>query len=359
MTQHPQVDPQFQAQIPPLTPEEFAGLEERLLAEGCRDALVAWAETGILLDGHNRLALCRKHGLTYRIRGLSLPDRAAAEDWIDRNQLARRNLSPDAASLIRGRIYNRTKQGHGGARYQSDTLNRTREGVAAQTGVSPATIARDGRFAEAVDALRGAVPDIDRRVQAGDIPSRQAVLDAADEPERAEEILARPHVAHNSGNNEWYTPAEYIEAARSCMGGIDLDPASCETANATVQSTHYYTAEQDGRKLPWAGRVWLNPPYAQPLIGEFVDCLLCARVSGAVKQACVLTNNATETAWGVALLAHCSAVCFLRGRVRFDGPSGKGTGAPLQGQMIVYFGGHVGAFYRHFAPLGNVLVPSP
>jgi len=31
-------------------------------------------------------------------------------DWIDRNQLGRRNLTPDQMSLIRGRMYNRTKK---------------------------------------------------------------------------------------------------------------------------------------------------------------------------------------------------------------------------------------------------------
>ena len=50
----------------------------------------------------------------------------------------------------------------------------------------------------------------------------------------------------SSKTNEWYTPAKYIEAARKVMGGIDLDPATCELANKTVKATKYHTKENNG-----------------------------------------------------------------------------------------------------------------
>ena len=88
------IDEEFRSLIPPLTPEEAVGLEFSLIQEGCRDALATWG--GILLDGHNRFEICRRHGLPFETREIQLPERDAAEDWIDANQLGRRNLPPHA-----------------------------------------------------------------------------------------------------------------------------------------------------------------------------------------------------------------------------------------------------------------------
>lgn len=79
--------------------------------------------------------------------------------WIDTNQLGRRNLSPDVASLLRGRIYNRVKKHRGGDRkstHQIDGLIPAAEKLATQYGVGKATIERDGQFARAVDVVKEA-----------------------------------------------------------------------------------------------------------------------------------------------------------------------------------------------------------
>ena len=162
------------------------------------------------------------------------------------------------------------------------------------------------------------------------------------------------HVQHNAGTQEWYTPPEIIEAAQRVMGAIDLDPASSAEAQRIVQAEQFYTEDDNGLSKEWKGRVWLNPPYRQPLIQQFIAKLVTEYLTGAVTAAITLTNNATETDWGQALLRRSNAVCFPDGRIRFWAP-GKQSASPLQGQMICYLGAEKKKFTAEFKGMGIVL----
>jgi hypothetical protein len=122
-----------------------------------------------------------------------------------------------------------------------------------------------------------------------------------------------------------------------------------------VKATTYYTAEDDGRLKPWTGNVWLNPPYAQPLVSEFCELVVKKFKEGEIQQACVLVNNATETNFFQDMLTVCSAVCFIKGRVKFVDKEGVESGAPLQGQAILYFGKYYQKFAEAFCRFGAIL----
>ena len=164
-----------------------------------------------------------------------------------------------------------------------------------------------------------------------------------------------PHIAQATGENEWYTPPEYIEAARYVMGTIDLDPASSDVANQTIKAEKYFTIENDGLKQKWYGNIWMNPPYAQPLVDKFSEAISSKYESGEIKQACILVNNATETKWFQRMLDTCRCICFIRGRVQFINQEGSPSGAPLQGQAVLYFGNKENEFAREFSKFGPIL----
>jgi N6-adenosine-specific RNA methylase IME4 len=148
------IDIEFKSLIPPLKQDEYDLLEQNILTEGCHDALVLWLEEDILLDGHNRYEICIKHNLPFSTRTISLSSRNAAMDWIDTNQLGRRNLSPDQMSIIRGRLYNRMKKDVGkplGTILAQNEPISTATILSEQLGVSPATIKRDGQIAVFLD----------------------------------------------------------------------------------------------------------------------------------------------------------------------------------------------------------------
>ncbi len=188
---NPIIDPEFRSLIPPLSTDEREQLETNIVAEGCRDALVVWR--GILLDGHNRFEICERLGLPYNTVEIELPDRDAAADWIDKNQLGRRNLTPDQMRLLRGRRYNRAK--NQGARTdltcgQNDHKSeRTAERLASEHGVSEKTIRRDAKFAEEVERT----PELLEAVSTG-----KPVLQAKREIRDQERKVMRTEIANRA-----------------------------------------------------------------------------------------------------------------------------------------------------------------
>jgi phage N-6-adenine-methyltransferase len=184
----------------------------------------------------------------------------------------------------------------------------------------------------------------------------QIVEKCYEETDSASDVLepseSVPHVARSSGENEWYTPAKFIVIAAGVMGCIDLDPASSDEAQKTVNAGAYYTIETDGLTKPWFGNVWLNPPYSKDLVGKFAAKLLASLEDSSVQQAVVLVNNATETQWFQSLAVKCDAVCFPCGRIQFIDKTGAVANSPLQGQALLYFGERATRFCKAFAEMG-------
>jgi phage N-6-adenine-methyltransferase len=185
----------------------------------------------------------------------------------------------------------------------------------------------------------------------------KATLDEGRAPtkEDIKRAVKNPHVrgTFGTGENEWYTPAEIIHDARAVLEVIDLDPASSDQAQRNVQARQYFTLKDDGLAQPWFGNVWLNPPYAQPFIQYFTDKMIAEVDARRVTSAIILTHNYTDTAWFQKLARKANAVCFPKGRIRFEAPDGT-LAAPTQGQTFFYFGTVSARFVEVFSARGVV-----
>jgi phage N-6-adenine-methyltransferase len=157
--------------------------------------------------------------------------------------------------------------------------------------------------------------------------------------------------AQASGKQEWYTPSQYIEAARKVMGAIDLDPASSDEAQKTVRAKRYLTAADNGLNHEWLGRVFLNPPYAAQEVSAFVRKLIEEVEAQRAEQAILLVNNCTDTSWFHEAFKSCAGVCFTSGRISFDNPTGS-SASPTQGQAFFYFGERLREFVKVFSAFG-------
>ena len=80
------IDPEFQSKIPPLL------------------FFLTW--NGYILDGHTRYRILKKHGfIKFEVEEIQLANKYEALAWICKNQLGRRNLSPERKKFLLEQIF--------------------------------------------------------------------------------------------------------------------------------------------------------------------------------------------------------------------------------------------------------------
>lgn len=162
----------------------------------------------------------------------------------------------------------------------------------------------------------------------------------------------------NAGqSDEWFTPRHVIEAARLVLGGIDLDPASCATAQEVVQAGAYYTKEQDGLSLPWFGRVWLNPPFSSPALSLFCTRAMDAYAAREIDAAIILmlANVDLGVRW-LQRLTKMTPFAIMRSGIGFWHPDKDKALSPGRGVFVFYLGPDIARFTDVFSAFGVVKV---
>lgn len=160
-------------------------------------------------------------------------------------------------------------------------------------------------------------------------------------------------IQQTSGNVEYFTPPEIVAAARETMGGIDLDPASCQEANDIIMAGMIYTKESNGLTSPWFGRVWMNHPFGRGGVNHaWISKLLEEITSKRVTESCNITYACTSEKWFQPLLKQPQ--CFLCPRTNYLLPDGTVLEGVTKGSVVTYFGANEMKFRKAFEKLGTV-----
>ena len=190
------IDPEFQSQIPPLTDDEFKQLEENILKEGkLLSPLIVWGNT--LVDGYNRYAILQKHPeICFSTMPLRFANREEALAWICKNQLGRRNLTPEQKKFLIGKQYSmehRKPGGNGNNQHtaaakktapeelcQIDTIPPTsaeasiRKQIAERNNVSESYVVRSEKFMRGVEIMEQMMPGMQEKILSGQFKVRDA-----------------------------------------------------------------------------------------------------------------------------------------------------------------------------------------
>ena len=156
-------------------------------------------------------------------------------------------------------------------------------------------------------------------------------------------------------SDDWYTPPPVVEAARTVMGGIDLDPASCAEANRVVRATTWWDETDSPLTRRWFGRVWLNPPFG--LMSRFGETFRYQWESGHLTSGCMLVvfSPSNLADW---VLDSADSVCFLPRKLVWWGPRAEAAVEPtpwnFQRLAVAGFGVDQRRFRSEFDQIGPV-----
>jgi phage N-6-adenine-methyltransferase len=348
---------------PSMAEDEWSEFVADVAANGLLDPIITWR--GSIVDGKHRFRACNENNIPPRFD--ALPDEW--DEWkvavYCQSKHRRRNLSATQKACVASEViekYGEAAKQRQGRRTDIHGTSASQEANVQGAGKASANAARDfGASRASVEralTVKRNAPEVFELAKQDKIPIKVAerIAKEPNEQKRAAMIgqLDTGARADDAGDS-WGTPPEWVDLARNAMGGIDLDPATNKEAQQVVKAKRFFTKDDNGLEQKWSGRVWMNPPYSQPLVTQFAEKLVASIESGDVTQACVLVNNATDARFLQLMLSRCSAALFPRGRIPFLVPgSGEALTGTRQGQAFVYFGDSVDEFVELAKPLGWV-----
>ena len=264
------IDPEFKQLIPPLLQTERTQLEENILRDGCREPIALWGN--IIIDGHNRYEICRKHNIPFNTVQVSIHNREEAIAWICANQLGKRNISDESRRYLIGTRYAMEKilgahNSAGTNQYSKTevrakllpepqydrTASRTRERLGKEYHISHATVLKYENYSEALDYLSGIVPDLITKVLSGQVKiSQENILELAKMPP----LEIRRLSAQISKRNEPFVG--YSDARRVIPGKPEAPAKPIYTPNVSIKNMPEYDPDAEVSSLTLTIPSWVS-----------------------------------------------------------------------------------------------------
>ena len=227
------IDKGFRNLIRPLFKQEYLQLEANILAYGCNTPITTW--NGVIIDGHNRYEICRKHGIPFEVEEMTFEYREEAIAWICANQLGRRNLTEESRKFLIGMQYeaektvNEKKNPSGFNQYShpdaglpyeefdpngnvfvTNSRSKTANKIAKENHISHGTVEKYALYSKALEKIEKKEPALLPKILSGRYKiSHQGVLELADMDEaeikkinRRLEQSAHPFAKYQTTRNE-------------------------------------------------------------------------------------------------------------------------------------------------------------
>ena len=130
-----------------------------------------------------------------------------------------------------------------------------------------------------------------------------------------------------SNTPEWATPRTLFNELSDEFGGFRLDV--CATPK-NAKCSRFYSLREDGLKMPWSKRNWMNPPYGRT-IAHWIK--RAHEESSRGNQTVALLPARTDTGWFQDYIYKRHEIRFLRGRLKFNDGA---MPAPFPSMVVVF-----------------------
>jgi len=329
--------------FPDMDEEDYSALKNDIQKNGYDRKYPIWLYNGEILDGWNRHKICSELNITPVYKNFKGDDSDAIAFVVRSNN--RRDLTPSQRACIAIEYASIFEK------FKTEAKEKQRQGgkiKVRQKNAEPKSDDNktDSKVAKLFKTNRSYIQKA-RKIK-------------VDNPEIFEKIKSGAETISNfnkkrifTDENDWDAPEEYIEKVKTVFGKYDIDPATSDMTQETVQAATNYTIITHELDKNWNGNVFVTPPYSTTEYSVFINKFIEENNSGHITQGIILTSNSTHSDWFHKLMKIAQIACFTKERVNLSNKRKKAN--ITHGQVFFYIGNNENEFIEEFTDVGLVM----